>query len=212
LRLGIVSFLRPVRGRLVLAFALLVVVLIGAAEAALHPTGNALDRMGYDVVPDQWAQPFWHHVTDLGDPLAVAAGVLLAVVWVIRSDRRRAVTCLVAPLMAILLCEIVIKPMVGRRLGGLYSYPSGHVTAAAAMLGDLVFATPNRWRWVTGFVAAGGTGLVALAVIADRQHYPTDAIAALLLVPAVLILVDSVNRPGLSAALMPSRKPSINKE
>lgn len=210
--MGIVSFLRPVRGRLILGCALLVVVLIGAADAALHPTGNALDRMGYELVPDQWAQPFWHHVTDLGDPAVVAAGVLLAVAWVIRSDRRRAVTCVVAPLTAILLCEIVIKPMVGRRLGGIYSYPSGHVTAAAAMLADLVFATPSRWRWLTGSLAAGGAGLVAFAVIADRQHYPSDAIAALTLVPAVLILIDSVNRPGLLAALMSSNQAWIRRE
>jgi len=199
--LAISSFVRPVRGRLALAIALLGLVLVGAAVAALQPAGGALDRLGYDLLPDQWSQPFWHHVSSLGDPLAVVLGALVSATWLLGRDRRRAATCVVAPLASMLLCEVVIKPLVGRRLGGVYSYPSGHVTAAAALLADLVLAAPRRWRWVAAPVAVGASALVAVAVVADRQHYLSDAVAGLLLAPAVLLLVDSVNRPGLLAAV-----------
>jgi len=143
-------------------------------------------------------------VADL--PIVAVVGALVAVVWVWRRDRHQAVTCVIVPLLSVALCELVIKPLVGRQLGGIYSYPSGHVTTAAATLADLVLVTPRKWRWLTGTVAACGAGLIVLAVIASRQHYPSDAVAALLLVPAVMIAVDSLNRPGLAAAVQSMRR------
>jgi membrane-associated phospholipid phosphatase len=203
---SVTTFLEPVRRRLEVAGALLGVVIVGGVYIAFGPSQNVLDRLGYAVIPNQWDQPFWQHVTVLGDPVVAVVGTLLAVVWVWGRDRRRAATCVVVPLVAIMLCELVLKPLVGRQLGGIYSYPSGHVTTAAAMLADLVLVTPGWWRWLTGFVATAGAGLVAVAVIASRQHYPSDAVAALLLVPAVTIVVDSLNRPGLGAAVRSFRR------
>ncbi len=203
---SVAGFLRPVRRRLVVAGALLGVVILGGISIAFGPTENILDRFGYAVIPDQWDQPFWQHASVLGDPIVAVVGALVAVVWVWRRDRHQAVTCVIVPLLSVALCELVIKPLVGRQLGGIYSYPSGHVTTAAATLADLVLVTPRKWRWLTGTVAACGAGLIVLAVIASRQHYPSDAVAALLLVPAVMIAVDSLNRPGLAAAVQSMRR------
>jgi membrane-associated phospholipid phosphatase len=180
---------------------LFAVVLLGGAYVHFEPNHNIVDRLGFAVIPDQWSQPFWQHVDNLGTPLAAAVGALVSAAWVFGRDRRRAVTCLVTPLAAVILCENVIKPLAGRQLSGNYDYPSGHVTAASAMLAVLVLATPGRWRWVTGCLSAGLAALVAVAVVASRVHYPSDAVAGLLLTPAVLLLVDGVNRPGFFAAL-----------
>jgi len=198
---SVAAFLRPVRRRLLVAAALLGTVILGGIYIAFGPTENMLDRFGYAVIPDQWDQPFWQHASVLGDPIVAVVGALVAVVWVWRRDRSKAVTCVIVPLLSVALCELVIKPLVGRQLGGIYTYPSGHVTTAAAMLADLVLVTPRQWRWLTGLAAVCGAGLVTVAVIASRQHYPSDAVAALLLVPAVMIAVDSLNRPGLAGAL-----------
>ena len=197
----LLAFLRPVRRQLQVAGALFAVVALGGVYVALGPTRTIVDRAVYSVIPDQWNQPFWHHVTNLGEPVTGAIGTVVAAAWVLRRDRRRAVTCIVAPILAVVLCEVVIKPLVGRKLGGTYCYPSGHVTTAAAMVGAFVYAAPRRWRALTGCVAALVAGLVAVAVIADRQHYPSDALASLLLVPAVMITVAGLNRPGLGAAI-----------
>ncbi len=205
---SVAGFLRPVRRRLAVAGVLLGIVILGGIYIAFRPTENIFDRFGYAVIPDQWDQPFWQHASMLGDPIVAVVGTLVAVVWVWRRDRHRAVTCVIVPLLSVALCELVLKPLVGRQLGGIYSYPSGHVTTAAAMLADLVLVTPTKWRWLTGAVAVGGAGLVALAVIASRQHYPSDAVAALLLVPAVMIAVDSLNRPGLASAVRSIRRSS----
>lgn len=188
---------RTIRGRLVLSGALLTAVVLGGVYVALGPTVTVVDRLGYEVIPDQWSQPFWGHVMLLGSLPVAAAGAVAAAGWTWRRDRRRAVTCVVAPLAAVVLCEAVLKPLVGRRLGGSYSYPSGHVTAASAMLAALALAAPRRWRWVAVVLAAGGAALVSVAVVASRAHYPSDALAALLLVAGVTILVDTVIRPGL---------------
>ena len=194
----LVPRLAPVRVQLAVSFLLLAVVVVGGLYVSLGPSDDVVDRLGYAAVPDQWAQPFWHHVTSVGEPPGAVIGVLLAAAWAFGRNRRRAVTCVVAPLLAVFLCEVVIKPLVGRRLGGTYDYPSGHVTTATAMLASLVLATPRRWRWLTGCVAGGVAALVALAVVASRQHYPSDAVAGLFLAPAVVLLVDGVNRPWIT--------------
>jgi len=184
-----------------------------AAAALTQPAGEGpIDRLGFDAIPDQWSQPFWQHVSHIGSPLAVTVGTLVSAVWAFGRDRHRAVTCVLAPLVAIVSCETVIKPLVGRQLGGSYDYPSGHVTAASAMLAVLVLATPGRWRWVTGCLSAIAAVLVAIAVVASRQHYPSDALAALLFTPAVLLLIDGVNRPGLFAALASRDRTPLDPE
>jgi len=73
----------------------------------------------------------------------------------------------------------VVKPLVGRTLGGVLSYPSGSTVGAAALAAAGVLASPRRWRpWIAGPASAYALW-VALAVVALRWHYPTEALAGL---------------------------------
>ncbi len=66
----------------------------------------------------------------------------------------------------------MIKPLVGRTLGGSLSYPSGSTVAAAAVACAAVLATPAAWRVVTVTVAAAYALWMTLAVIAARVALP----------------------------------------
>ena len=186
------------RPKLLGAAALFGAVAAAGVYLAFEPQENLLDRWGYDVVPRQVHQPLWHHVAQLGGPLVVAIGTLLAASWALGRAKlrpnRRVLAVVALPLVAEVLCEAVLKPLVGRRLGGTYCYPSGHVTGAASMLTGFVLAAPRPWRRSLGAVVALVSCLVTVAVVADSQHYPTDAVAALGLVGAVALSVDAATR------------------
>jgi len=189
-----VSGVRSLRSRLLSAAALLGAVVAGGVYLAFEPQESALDRWGFDVVPRQLHQPVWHHIAQLGDPVVVVVGTVLAAVWALRRTKRRVLAVVLVPLVAEVLCEAVLKPLVGRRLGGTYCYPSGHATGAASMLVGFVLAAPRRWQRGLGVAAGLLSCLVTVAVVADGQHYPTDAVAALGLVGAVTLSVDGITR------------------
>lgn len=58
-----------------------------------------------------------------------------------------------------------------------YSFPSGHVTAAAAAMCSLCFMRGKRWVWP----AAGVIALMAFSRNYLMAHYPSDVLAAVLI-------------------------------
>ena len=58
-----------------------------------------------------------------------------------------------------------------------WSFPSGHVTAAAAAMSALCFARGKRWLWP----AAGVVLLMAIARTYLMAHFPSDVLAAALI-------------------------------
>ncbi len=84
----------------------------------------------------------------------------------------------------------MVKPAVGRTLGGSLTYPSGSTAGAAALGVAVVLATPARFR----VVAASVVGLYALgmtaAVVALRWHFPTDAVAGLAWGVGIVLVAD----------------------
>ena len=83
-----------------------------------------------------------------------------------------------------------LKPLVGRTLGGVLSYPSGSTVGAAALAAAAALASPARWRTVTAIVGSLYALWMALAVIALQWHLPTDAIAGLAYGVGVVLVVD----------------------
>jgi membrane-associated phospholipid phosphatase len=84
----------------------------------------------------------------------------------------------------------LVKPAVGRTLGGVYSYPSGSTVGAAALATAAVLAAPPRWRTATVVVAAVFSLWMTAAVVSLHWHYPTDALAGLAYGVGVVLLAD----------------------
>lgn len=120
----------------------------------------------------------------LGDPLpstiltaAIAAACLAA-------RRYRGLLLVGAVPVAIGLTEYVLKPLFGRTLAGLYSYPSGHVTVvtAIAVTAVVLLTGPSRpplpatLRWLLAAGAIAAVAAVAAGVVAAGMHYATDTI------------------------------------
>ena len=119
-----------------------------------------------------------------------------------RRDRWRALACLLGPPAAAVLDQFVIKPLVGRLFQGELSFASGSVTVIAALGTAWVLAVPRRFRVAAAVVGSLGVAIMIVAVIALRWHYPTDALAGIVLGVGVVLVVDSAahslreRRPG----------------
>jgi undecaprenyl-diphosphatase len=132
-------------------------------------------------------------MTTLHHPWVIVAGSVVAAAVAFAQDRPRGLACLVGPPLALVLCELVFKPAVGRTLGGSLSYPSGSTVGAAALATAAVLATPARWRALTAVLGAVYAIWMAVAVVALRWHYPTDALAGLAFGCGFVLLVDAAS-------------------
>jgi membrane-associated phospholipid phosphatase len=177
----------------------LTVGLIGVAAVALEgllvahrSVAGALDRWLQDVVPGSHAAGYVD-VTWFRYPWVVVIGAVVLAAVSLRRDPLRAIACLVGPPLAVVLGQEVIKPMVGRTLGGSLTYPSGSTTGAAALAVAAILAVPPRWKWVTAVVAVGYALWMTIAVVALRWHFPTDSLGGSVLGVAVVLVVDAVS-------------------
>lgn len=176
----------------IIAGALLVALTIaGGVYVAFRPGSGAFDRWIQSIVTRN--QSAWFTtVTSLRYPAAVVVGALAlaAIAVILRRDRPRALACLVGPPLALLTSELVVKPLVGRSIGGVLSYPSGSTVGAAALATAAVLAVPTRWRVATAVVVTVYALWMALAVVALQWHYPTDSLAGLAYGAGVVLMVD----------------------
>ncbi|HVB05485.1 MAG TPA: phosphatase PAP2 family protein [Acidimicrobiales bacterium] len=156
------------------------VALLGAATVAglvfVHRPGlNRLDAFAYNALPPDQGSHVLHDIALLGSLEALVIGIGIAIATSIWRDLARTAACAVGPLVAVLITEQVAKPFVGRPayLGG-YSYPSGTVTAAAALATVFVLASPRLFRPLAVVLGLGAIAAVSAAVIAMRWHFATD--------------------------------------
>ena len=161
---------RQARTELVVGVALVAAVVAVGAVYARRTVAGPFDRWVLDIVPSGgggWFTP----VTWLRYPPVTVVGSIVAAAAVFRRDRPRAVACLVGPTLALVTCELVVKPAVGRTLGGVYSYPSGSTAGVAALSTAAVLATTIRWR-----CGHSGGGVAGVAVDVDRGRLPPLAL------------------------------------
>lgn len=185
---------RPTRDRqslveLAVGAALVVVVVAVGAVVADRSAAGPVDRWIVSLVP-AGAGRWFTAVTWLRYPAVTLAGSVVAAAVVVRRDLPRAAACLIGPAAALLSSELLIKPAVGRTLGGVYSYPSGSTVGAAALATVAVLAVPARGRTATLVVAAVFSLWMAAAVVSLRWHYPTDALAGLAYGAGVVLVAD----------------------
>jgi membrane-associated phospholipid phosphatase len=174
------------------------IALLGAATLAgiafVHrPWENRLDVWGYAVLPPAQNSRLFHDIAALGSLPAVVIVVVLAISISIWRDVARAIACALGPLSAVLITEHVAKPLVGRHalLGG-YSYPSGTVTAVAALAVVVLLASPRLLRPLAALVGIGATAAVSAAVIAMRWHYATDALGGAYVGSGAVFTLDAL--------------------
>jgi undecaprenyl-diphosphatase len=169
----------------------------------------------FDASVDRWFQsqlgltsPVLTALTWLGDPRPVTfitALIALGCAWA-RWWRGVALAVLAVP-VASGLTEGILKPLIGRTIGGWLSLPSGHTTAAFAMatLGAVLLAsTParptqaraRRARRLVILAAYVLATAVAVAMVAQGFHYFTDTIPGVGVgvgtVLLVALLIDAV--------------------
>ena len=170
-----------------------------ALGAFLHfrPGLNGVDRLGFALIPASIHSGFFGAVTWFGTvPALVLGSVSAAVVaWCTgRRDRWRALACLIGPPAAAAANQYVIKPGVGRPYLGELSFASGSVAVLAGVSAAWVLAVPRVLRLVTATVGMLAVVMMVFAVVALRWHYPTDALAGLLLGVGVVLAVDGAVR------------------
>ena len=179
---------------------LLTVATLGGLLLIRRPWTNRLDLEGFDHLARNSASPLYADVAKLGSLPVLLAGIAIAIVLSIWRDWIRAAACLIGPFVAVELTERVGKPYVGRPaiIGAAgNSYPSGTVTAAAALVTVATLAVPLVLRPAVGLAGAGVIAAVGVAVIGMRWHFPTDVIGgACVGVGAVLTLDALFHLPG----------------
>ena len=172
--------------------------LLGAATLAglvfvRRPWPNRVDAIGLRFLPADPSSGWAADVAHLGSVTSLIVGVTaLCAVAVVSRNWMRAVSCLIAPIGAVLIVQTIAKPLVGRQLEGTLSYPSGTVTAVAALAAAVFLLVP---RFAKPLVAvADGVVLAAVcaAVVALRWHYPTDAFGGLCVGVGVVFVVDGL--------------------
>ncbi len=190
------------RTRTGLELTVALVLVFGVVVAGLYFTA----RPGPTVF-DQWAFtaiPAVHHsglllaVTRLGSPFVVVAAAVAGMLGTMARNRPRAVALLVGPVLAVTVCDGVIKPVVGRTYADVVSFPSGTVTAIAAVATVGLLASPDPWRSVVAGLGGTVTVLAVLSVVALRWHYPTDALAGVAVGVGVVLLSDAAARAAAS--------------
>jgi membrane-associated phospholipid phosphatase len=191
--------------------ALVGVSIVGAALIHLYPGMNQLDRRGFAAIATSPGSTVLLRIADLGSPVSLVIGTVVAAVVAATYDRWRAAACVAGPLVTVVLVEYVLKPAVGRHYEGVLSYPSGNVADVAAVATALSVAAP---RWIRPAVVAAGAvavGLITFAVIGLRWHYPSDALGGAVLGVAVVLLADGalhLARPAGSGPSVTSGPPA----
>jgi membrane-associated phospholipid phosphatase len=180
---------RTARLEIVAGGVLVLMTALGGIYFAFRPQPAAFDHW-IEVTSTKGS--WFTTVTALRYPFVVVLGSVFLAAVTVRRNRARALACLVAPPLALIACELLIKPWVGRSIGGSFSYPSGSTVGAAALATAAVLASPSRWRPVTAVVATLFALWMTVAVIALRWHFPSDALAGVAFGVGVVVLVDGL--------------------
>jgi membrane-associated phospholipid phosphatase len=171
----------------VLIWCCAVLLTAGVVLSAGRSQPNALSRP-----VDSWIQAHigaHHAALQLISNLGVVGAELVAAVVVVAAlaARRRnvAALALISVLVASILTEFVLKPLVHERIGKFLTYPSGHTQAVfcvatilAIVLLNAPPGKPSTWLRVLIVAIPVVVGVtVAISMIGLDYHYFTDTVA-----------------------------------
>ena len=167
----------------------------GGLYFAFSPAATPLDRLVASILPNHSHSRPLRWIVAHGLPAGLVVGAMLSCVVCLPRDRRRALSCLVAPAIAIAIADYVMKPLVGRSIPGGHtvglSYPSGHMTATAAVVAVAVLAVPPGWRRWALVIGVAIDIVVASILILLRYHYATDILGGGAVAVGTTLLTDT---------------------
>ena len=116
--------------------------------------------------------------------------LLGAIYMLVPGGRRMGAAIFAALALELLLCNVLLKPLVGRArpfqsdgsvsllvsCPGDFSFPSGHTGASFAAAAVMFFARSELWGWALALAA-----LIAFSRLYLYVHYPSDVLAGALL-------------------------------
>ena len=181
--------------RVITGFALVLVAVIGGVYFAFFPSPTPFDHLVERILPYEWYNRVLIWIVARGLPSSLVLVAAVSCVVALSWDRRRAITCLVAAPVAIAITHYLMKPLVGRTIHvgtvvGL-GYPSGHMSATAAVVAAAVLAMPPRYRKLAVVVGIGIDLSVAICLILIRWHYATDVLGGAALAIGATLLIDT---------------------
>lgn len=158
----------------------------------------------------------------LGNPTSVTEMTAALVLGCLATRRwRAALLAAVAVSAAAASTELVLKPLIDRRLLGGLSFPSGHTTGAVALACSVAVLLidpvrprrPAAWRLLLTVIVLGTAAAVAVALVSLGLHYFTDtvggaAVAAAVVLATALVLdwlsLRADARPGWTSGAIPT--------
>ena len=115
--------------------------LAGAAIAGYalirRPWANRLDAAGFAALPANPNDLLYHEIAKIGSLPVLLVGIALSIVLSIWRDWPRAIACVIGPLAAVVITEQASRSRSSVATWVAFggdSYPSGTVTAAAALV------------------------------------------------------------------------------
>jgi membrane-associated phospholipid phosphatase len=124
-------------------------------------------------------------IGQVGGPIpAILLTCILVYCCLAMRRLRGAILVAASIIIASSLTEFVLKPLIHRTYVGDLSFPSGHTTGAFALVAAIVVLLidppgtrmPASLRVVLAVLSLGAGGLVAVGLVAGRQHFFTDTI------------------------------------
>ncbi|MBP6685178.1 MAG: phosphatase PAP2 family protein [Leucobacter sp.] len=185
--------------RLRVLWILLFWLIIGAGAyilGVLSSTGQAVED---NLLTASEFNPHPPAPLSLVSPFAIAVALIalgLVALWV--HGIGRALTVTLVPAVAIVASQLLKSEVLGRpellTLAAENSFPSGHMTVFATVVGAAVFAMPSRIRAV---ITAGGAvllGVVSWQLLGYGWHRPSDVLGALALAVAGFAFITMFTR------------------
>lgn len=182
------------RTQLTIGAALLGLAALGALFFLIRPSPTPLDAAGFALLPFNYQSVWAHDVTHIGSLPALATGVVLLFAAGLARDWPRAIACASAPVAAVLVVEEFLKPLVDRHVNiyGGPSYPSGTVTAAAALATGAVLVAPRVLKVPIALLGTAMVSVTCVAVVLLRYHMPTDALGGICTGAGSVLLLDGL--------------------
>lgn len=171
----------------------LLVVLALAALVHGARTGTAFDDRVYAAIVGHLSTRALDDLLHLADPIPmVTALAALAAAAALRRHWRLSAVTVLAPLLALLLTEVILKPLVDRTHEGQFAFPSGHETAPACLATILaVLVLRTGWRLLAKVIVLAALvcylALCAIALVGAFLHYVTDTIGSVCLSAACVL-------------------------
>jgi membrane-associated phospholipid phosphatase len=195
-----------------MALIILVLGLIYHDTSSAAPIDTRIaSAIAAHIDPDQRILRF---IVRLGDPLSIAAIVVVLTMTALLLKRpRAAVLALVGPSACGVAIELM-KPLVGRTYHGILTFPSGHttgITAVATVAAVMAVSFTRSRLFIAIAMAVAGVLIVAIvmafALLAQHLHYPTDTLGgfltAMVIVLAGAFCIDAISTCGKSRTSHP---------